>query len=357
MSIDPYPYRRDKEWMSGKRRFMSALFGGRTDRISVATPTSFVTLEMQELTGAYFPEAHRVPEKMVRLCHGAVEVLGHDAVCPTYSVINEAAALGQEVHWGDRENLPIALTHTVQEPEDIKIPEDFLEKPSIRCVLDAISLARRQLGDRVAIVGKVMGAWTLLYHLHGVEQSLMDTVLEPDKIRRFIDILMQVPILYGKAQIEAGADCIMLGDHAPRDLIRPEFVRDFLTPYQKIVIQELGCPMLHHCCGNTVDRLQYYIDAGFDCFHLDSKVDAFEAKRVVGDRLSLVGNINNPGTLFLGTPEDVKAEAKRVCEAGFNIIGPECAVPVRMPNANLIAITEAVLEYSREKAAKEAADG
>ncbi len=64
-----------------------------------------------------------------------------------------------------------------------------------------------------------------------------------------------------------------------------------------------------------------------------------------------------PGTLSLGTLEDVKAETERVCEAEFNIIGPECVVPVRKPNVNLIAITETVLEYSREQAAKEAVVG
>lgn len=345
MSMQTPGDQRTGEWMTGKRRFLSALFGGRTDRISVATPTSFVTLEMQELTEAHFPEAHLDPQAMVRLCHGAVEVLGHDAVCPTFTVISEAAALGREVHWGDRENLPVVLKHDIGDPSEIEIPEDFLEKPSIRRVLDAISLARKELGDRVAIIGKVMGAWTLLYHLHGTEQSLMDTVLEPDKIRRFIEVLKQVPLIYAKAQMEAGADCIMIGDHAPRDLIRPEFYRDFLLPYHKEVIKEIGIPILHHCCGNTVDRLHYYVEAGFDCFHLDSKVNAAVAKGIVGDRMSIVGNVNNPGTLLFGTPDDVKREARRACEAGINIVGPECAVPVRVTNANLAAITEAVREY------------
>jgi MtaA/CmuA family methyltransferase len=337
------------EWMSGKRRFLSALFGGRTDRISVGFTSSFVTLELMEQTEASLAQAHLDPAASLRLCHGAVELFKHDAVCPTYAVTHEAAALGQKVDWGDRENFPIGLDHPVQEPEDIKIPEDFLEKPTIRPVLDMISLAKKELGDRVAIVGKVMGAWTLLYHLHGVEQSLMDSVMEPDKIRRFIEILMQVPIMYGKAQIQAGADCVQIGDHAPRDLTRPEFYRDFLLPYHRIVTREMGCPILHHCCGNTVDRLQYYVQAGFDCFHLDTRVDAFEARRIVGDRMSLVGGINNPGTLLLGTTEDVKAQAKRACDAGLNIIASECAIPVRVPNANLIAITEGVQEYCREK--------
>lgn len=324
---------------------MSALFGGRTDRTSVATPTSFVTVELQELTEAYFPEAHLNPEAMVRLCAGAIEIFGYDAVCPTFAVANEVEALGSKVDWGDRENLPTVLSQDVDEPSEITVPSDYLEKPSIRCVLDAIGLARREFGNRVAIIGKSLGAWTLLYLLHGVEQSLVDSVVEPEKVRRFIDVLKQVTIIYAKAQIEAGADCVMVGDHAPRDLTSPEFYRDFLLPYHKEIVREIGAPIIHHCCGDTVDRLQYYVEAGFDCFHLDSAVNAVEAKKIVGNRMSIVGNIDNPETLLLGTPDEVRTEARLACEAGLDIVGPECAIPLRVSNANMSAITEGVVAY------------
>ena len=48
-----------------KRRFLSGLFGGRRgDRISVASPTSIVSVELMEKTGSFFPEAHLDPVKM-----------------------------------------------------------------------------------------------------------------------------------------------------------------------------------------------------------------------------------------------------------------------------------------------------
>jgi len=345
MQGDKAKEKRPEGPMSGRRRFMSALCGGRIDRTSVATPTSFVTVELQELTDACFPEAHLDPDAMVRLCAGAVEVFGYDAVCPTFAVANEAEALGSRIDWGDKENLPTVLNQDVGEPSEIVIPKNYLEKPALRCVIDAIRLARKEFGDRVAIIGKSLGAWTLLYLLHGVEQSLVDSVVEPDKVHRFIDVLKQVTIIYAKAQIRAGADCVMVGDHAPRDLTSPEFYRDFLLPYHREIVEEIGAPIIHHCCGDTVDRLHYYVEAGFDCFHLDSAVNAAEAKRIVGNRMSIVGNIDNPETLLLGTPEDVRREARLACEVGIDIVGPECAIPLRVPNANMAAITEAVVAY------------
>jgi [methyl-Co(III) methanol-specific corrinoid protein]:coenzyme M methyltransferase len=260
-------------------------------------------------------------------------------------VANEVEALGSKIDWGDRENLPAVVSQDISEPGEIIIPKNYLEKPSLRCVIDAISLARREFGNQVAVIGKSLGAWTLLYLLHGVEQSLVDSVVEPDKIHRFIEVLKQVTIVYARAQIEAGADCVMVGDHAPRDLTSPEFYRDFLLPYHKEIVEEIGAPIIHHCCGDTVDRLHYYVEAGFDCFHLDSAVNATEAKRIVGNRMSIVGNIDNPETLLLGTPEDVRRQARLACEAGLNIVGPECAIPLRVPNANMVAITEGVIDY------------
>ena len=83
-------------------------------------------------------------------------------------------------------------------------------------------------------------------------------------------------------------------------------------------------------------------DAGFDAFHFDSKVDAVAAVKAVGDRLSLVGNVNNPDVLYSGTPEQAEAQARYAVAAGVRIVGPECAVPLRTPTANLKAIVRAV---------------
>jgi [methyl-Co(III) methanol-specific corrinoid protein]:coenzyme M methyltransferase len=60
--------------------------------------------------------------------------------------------------------------------------------------------------------------------------------------------------------------------------------------------------------------------------------------------MTLVGNIENSRTLLAGTPEDVYKQARYAIEAGVNIIGPECAVPLNTPVENLRAIVEAVLE-------------
>jgi [methyl-Co(III) methanol-specific corrinoid protein]:coenzyme M methyltransferase len=80
-------------------------------------------------------------------------------------------------------------------------------------------------------------------------------------------------------------------------------------------------------------------------FHYDSKNGPAESMATVHGDIALVGNINNPETLFSKTPDDVKAEVFANLDAGVQMIGPECAIPLQTSIANLRAIPEAVQEW------------
>jgi [methyl-Co(III) methanol-specific corrinoid protein]:coenzyme M methyltransferase len=324
--------------MTPKRRFLSGILGGRVDRPPVGSVTSVANVEQMEQTGAFFPDAHLDGTKMARLAAGAHDILGYDAIMPYFSVQAEAEALGCEVDWGDIENMPVERSHPWSEPEQVTIPDDFLQRPSIAAVLEAISSLRHSHGHRVAIVGKVMGPWTLSYHLHGIQDFLAETILDPARVRGFLQRLQEVTVLFGTAQIRAGADALCLADHATGDLVGPWTYRDFLLPYHRKLTQRLGCPTVLHICGNTLDRMDDICTAGFDCFHFDSKVDAQDAVRQVEGRISLMGNVNNPEILLHGSPEQVAEQTRYAIAAGVEVIGPECAIPLRTPLENLCAI-------------------
>jgi len=334
-----------EEWMSPRKRFLSALFSGRVDRRAVGSATSVATIEQMEKTGAYFPEAHYEPKKMAKLAAAAYEILGYDCIMPYFSVWIEADAMGAEVDWGTPEKMPDGKRTVFNDPEEVTIPEDFLEKRSTRGLLDALEILKKEYGDEVVIMGKVMGPWTLAYHLWGVKNTLMNVRLNPDKLHRFLDALTPVTLEFGKAQIEAGIDVLMLADHATGDLVSGETYREFLMERHRKIVKKLKIPMVLHICGDTLDRMDYIAQTGFECFHFDSKVDAFDAKRVCGNRISLMGNINNPKTLLYGTPEDVEREADYAARAGVEILAPECAIPTKVKDENLKAIVKVAKRY------------
>ncbi len=333
-----------------KRRFLSGLFGGRKgNRISVASPTSIVSVELMEKADVFFPEAHLDPKRMADLAAAGYELLGFDTMMPEFSVQQEAAALGCVVDWGSPTMMPDAKTHPAKEVANLQIPENLLEKPSMKIVLEALELLRRDYGNSAGIIGKVMGPWTLSYHLAGVQDFLLWTLIDPEKVRGFLDRLKEVTIAFAQAQLQAGADAVVVADHATGDLVSPKAYQDFLLPVHQEINQRIGGPTILHLCGNCSDRLRLFVEAGFDAYHFEWQVDSRMAVQVVNHEISLVGNIANRGVLFGGTPEDVYKQARYSIQAGVDILAPECAVPLQTPLANLKAIVDAAREgYGRQ---------
>ena len=335
--------------MSPKRRFLVALLGGSADRVPVGNVVSVITEDLMEAAGAWFPEAHLDATAMAALAATGHEVLGYDTVMPVFSVTQEAAALGCEMDWGYSQMMPGVRSHPFsdRDGEDFSgaIPAGWIEAPSIQVVLEALTLLRKALGDRVVIVGKVMGPWTLSYHMMGVEEFLISTIRHPDRARRSLEALLPVTIAFARAQMQQGADIICLADHATGGMVSPLMYRDMLFPLHQEIIREIGCPTVLHCCGNTTDRLRYFADTGIDCYHFESQVAidiavAAAAGDHGGAKITLMGNINNPEILLRGTPVGVAAACHRAVDGGVQILSPECAVPLTTPLRNLKTLVD-----------------
>ncbi len=325
---------------------MSAIFNGRQgQRPPVGNPTSIACHGLMDKAGASFPEAHLDAAAMADLALAGWEVLGFDTVMPEYSVVQEAAALGALVDWGDRNRMPDVKEFPKVDFSDIEVPSDFLEKPSCRVVLDAISILRRQVGGRAAIIGKVMVPWTLSYHMAGTQNFLLALGMgETTKIDNMLRQLMPATIAFINAQFCAGADIVVLADHATGDLVGPyHYEKHLLSIHQEITAQ-VGGPIILHVCGDCSDRLELFARSGVDGYHFEWQVDSREAVRRIGKEISLIGNINNPRALLQGTPEDIFKQVRYAIEAGVNIIAPECAIPLSTPLENLRAIVEAARE-------------
>jgi len=333
------------EWMTPRRRFLSAMYRGRVDKVPACTLSSVVTLEMMEEVDAWFPEAHLDAEKMARLAATSHTILSMDTIMPVFHSQLEAAAMGAETEWAEKDNWPSTSRATVEEPDQVRIPKDFLQQPTMAAATGAIKLLRQRYPD-VGIVGKVYGPWSVGYALVGIENFLIDTMLDPDKIKRYLDAILPGCLASARAQFEAGADAVMWCDHTTGDLCRPETYRDFLLSMHQRISAEMGGPSVFHCCGKTIDRVDYFAEAGWDVFHFESQVDAKEARAVAGDRISLFGNLNNPTLLYQGTAEDVYKACWDLLDAGVDGLAPEGSVPLITKKDRLQAINQATVDWS-----------
>jgi [methyl-Co(III) methanol-specific corrinoid protein]:coenzyme M methyltransferase len=179
----------------------------------------------------------------------------------------------------------------------------------------------------------------------GTQNFLLQLGLEEkDKVNKMLRQLMPVTIAFANAQFQAGADIVVLADHATGNLVGKYHYEEYLLPLHREITEKIKGPLILHVCGNCSDRLDLFAESGVDAYHFEWQVDAKMAVETVGDRISLVGNINNPEVLFQGTPDDVHKQVRYAIDAGVNMIGPECAIPLSTPLENLKTIVEATHE-------------
>lgn len=338
--------------MTSRERVLAALRGEPVDRTPVVNPTSVATVELMDLVDAPFPDANRDPELMARLAATGYTELGFDTIMPVFSVVQESSAVGCLIAWEQKDNWPtVRMSEPIfASPDDIVIPDDILAHPDMQCVLEAIRILRRRFGDEVAIIGKAMGPWTLGYHTFGLEPFLLLSLDDPDAMDECLDRLGHITVEFANAQLAAGADAITLPDHATGDLVSRHTYRRFLRDRHRSFAQRIAGPVILHICGRTLDRMPDIAETGMAAFHFDSKNDPEDAMRAVAGGIRLVGNVNDPRTLFTKGPAEVSAEVVRLLDAGVPLVGPECAIPLRTPIENLRAIPAAVRAWHGARA-------
>ena len=336
--------------MSKKERVLAALNRQDVDRTPVANPTSVATVEMMDLVDAPFPEACRSAELNAKLAATEISQFDFDSIAPYFSIIQESSAIGCEMQWEQKDNWPtVRMSNPIwKTASDVKVPSNFLDHPDVKVITDSIRILKKEFGDEVPIKGKTMGPWTVANHVFGVETFLLGSVDNPDETAEALEKLCEFTYLFGEAQIDAGADVLTVPDHATGDLVSGQYYQKFLQDIHTEMAERFSVPLILHICGRTVDRMPFIAETGMHAFHFDSKNSPQEAMDAVSDKIALVGNINNPETLYSKDTEDVKKEVFECLNAGVQLIAPECAIPLKTKAENLIAITEGISDWIAE---------
>jgi uroporphyrinogen decarboxylase len=135
--------------------------------------------------------------------------------------------------------------------------------------------------------------------------------------------------------------------------ISPRHYQQFVLPYEAEVVRRIRAakvPVYTHTCGGIGDRLELMGDTGIDGIDtLDppplGNVDLADAKKRVGQRLFLKGNIDPVNTLLLKSSAEVLADALIRLEIGSRgggyILSSACSVSPRVPPENLTVLVQA----------------
>jgi [methyl-Co(III) methanol-specific corrinoid protein]:coenzyme M methyltransferase len=329
--------------MNSRERFLVALDGGKPDRTPLAHVSALTTIELQESTGCFMPEVHQDPQSLVRLCGANADVLGFDAVSFIINYFGEPAALGCEINWGAKDALPVYTSHPWATPEDAVCPPDILDRPAIRNYLEVLKIARQRY-PQVAVLGKVMGPFSMAMVMHGLENVMMAMMDEPAKVTHFVRVAMDVLVRCANAQFEAGADAVAIGEGgAGANMLSPQMYEELLMPLHQEMIRRINGPTIMHICGDITPRLASLRRIGLKCFNFDWAIRPATMK-ASSQGFALMGNVNT-GDLLMGKPADIRGQVFENLDAGVDIISPGCAVSPKCPNRNLQAMADAIKEW------------
>jgi uroporphyrinogen decarboxylase len=194
----------------------------------------------------------------------------------------------------------------------------------LRYVLDAVAQAKKALNGSVPLIGFSGSPWTLAcYMVEGGGSRDFQTIkamlyARPDLLSRILSVNAQAVAAYLNAQIEAGADAVMLFDTWGGVLSEAAYA-EFSLKWMREVIAKLvktrdgrRIPSIVFTKGGGL-WLEAIADCGCDGVGLDWTVDIGKARRRVGGKVALQGNLD-PNVLF-APPEVVAREAKKVLDA------------------------------------------
>jgi len=319
--------------MTPRERVLAALRRVAVRPVPVGAVTQSATVAQMERVGAYWPEAHCNAEAMARLAAAAHELLDFDLVRVPFDQTIEAELLGAEVDLGDRTSNCSIRSHPLRLGDPLPALPDLGEGRA-KVVVEAIALLRRRVGEDVAVLGGLVGPFTLLCQLAGISAVLTESVRRPDALRPYLDFAVELGIEYGRRQVAAGADAITVEDmSASLDLTSPRLYQQLILPAHQQLAGAIPAPVILHICGSNTRILKLLHQAGAEALSLEDRTDLVQA--VGAGDCAIIGGVAPVEVLLRGTPESVRRASEESLAAGVHLLAPGCGLAPLTPLENL----------------------
>jgi len=243
---------------------------------------------------------------------------------------------------------PPHCTHPLQDSRDLTGLQrpDPLQSARMLDRVRAVEAYSRTVPRERSILGWIEGPAAEAADLRDVTTFLLDLVDDEGYAAALMDLCVANAIAFARAQVNAGADTIGIGD-AIASQVDPHTYERLIQPREKQVVQAvraLGAQTRLHICGNITHLLPGIADLGVDILDVDHMVDMAAVRQAVGSRVVLAGNMDPVAVVLRGTPDAIRQHILRnYAEVGNPyMVNAGCEIPSGTPFENLRALCEPV---------------
>lgn len=295
-------------------------------------PVDVTPIWIMRQAGRYLPEYRaararagsflnlmRTPELACEVTLQPIERFELDAAILFSDILTIPDAMGLGLHFVEGEGPKFA--QPLRSASDIAKLSAPDPETSLRYVMDAVRLIRRELNDRVPLIGFAGSPWTLAcYMIEGQGSRDFARVVafakeNPSAMHALLDLNAHAVASYLSAQAAAGAQALMIfdtwGGLLPSEMFE-EFSARYLAQIAALLCQDARAqdvPLILFSKGAS-SHLETLADCGCAALGVDWTISLSEARRRVGGRVALQGNLD-PKTL-LSSPDAIAREARRV---------------------------------------------
>ncbi len=261
----------------------------------------------------------QTPERACEVTLQPLERFPLDAAILFSDILTIPDAMGLGLSFSEGEGPQFA--HPLRSAADIArlgVPDPEVE---LRYVMDAVRLIRRELAGRAPLIGFAGSPWTLAtYMVEGgssKDYARIKGLLynQPAALHHLLEVTTQAVIAYLNAQSAAGAQALMVFD-TWGGILAPRAYREFSLAYMARIVAGLEKtesgprpPVILFTKGGGA-WLEEIAATGCDAVGVDWTVDLGDARRRVGERVALQGNLD-PAALY-AAPDRIRQQVAQV---------------------------------------------
>ncbi|ASU16032.1 uroporphyrinogen decarboxylase [Actinobacillus pleuropneumoniae] len=351
---------------------MNQLKNDRYLKALLREPVDMTPVWMMRQAGRYLPEYKATRAEagdFMALCRNAdlacevtlqpLRRYALDAAILFSDILTVPDAMGLGLSFGAGEGPKFARPiENKAQVDNLPIPDPESE---LQYVMNAVRTIRRELKGEVPLIGFSGSSWTLAtYMVEGGSSKAFTKIkkmmyADPKILHALLDKLADSVILYLNAQIKAGAQAVMVFDTWGGVLAHNEY-KEFSLRYMHKIVDGLirenegrKVPVTLFTKGGGL-WLEAIAETGCDAVGLDWTVDIADARRRVGHKVALQGNMD-PSVLY-AQPERIEQEVKQIL-AGFgqgsgHVFNLGHGIHQDVPEQSPKVFVDAVHEYSKQ---------